>query len=131
MCHKHFDGIGLSLEAFDPIGRARTKDLAGREIDDLGELSSGQTVAGIEGLIKYVEEHRKRDFVQTLCRKFLGYALGRSVILSDQPLLDEMQRALEGNQYRFSALFETVVRSPQFRRQRGADFRAGRAANER
>lgn len=119
MCHVHFDGLGLALEGFDAIGRARTKDLAGRPVDDLGDLPNGESARGIPGLIDYVETHRRRDFIRTLCRKFLGYALGRSVILSDQPLLQEMETALEQNEYRFSVLFEVVVKSPQFREQRG------------
>jgi hypothetical protein len=119
MCHVHFDGLGLALEGFDAIGRARTKDLAGRPVEDLGDLPNGESARGISGLIDYVETHRRPDFIQTLCRKFLGYALGRSVILSDQPLLQEMEAALEQNGYRFSVLFETVVASPQFRDQRG------------
>ena len=36
----------------------------------------------------YLATHRKADFTTTLCQKFLGYALGRSLQLSDQPLLE-------------------------------------------
>ena len=122
MCHTHFDGLGLAMEGFDPIGRSRTEDLAGRAIDNAAKLPNGKMSEGIPGLIDYIEQHRRRDFVRTLCRKFLGYALGRSVLLSDQPLLDEMETALEQNGYRFSVLFETVVKSPQFRKQRGSEF---------
>jgi hypothetical protein len=43
------------------------------------------------------------------------------VVLSDEPLLQEMQKKLRAER-RFSVLFETVVLSPQFRRQRGRDF---------
>ncbi|MGN6544299.1 MAG: DUF1592 domain-containing protein, partial [Aureliella sp.] len=118
MCHKHFDGLGIALEGFDAIGRQRKVDSAGRPIDNRAELPGGKIAEGVPGLIDYIVEHRRQDFVRTLCRKFLGYALGRSVILSDQPLLDEMQSALEKNEYRFSVLFETVVRSPQFRNHR-------------
>lgn len=122
ICHTHFDGLGMALEGFDPIGRTRTKDLAGRAIDDVAVLPNGQTAKGVPGLIDYIEQHRRQDFVRTLCRKFLGYALGRSVVLSDQPLLNDMEAALEKNEYRFSVLFEMVVRSPQFRQQRGREF---------
>lgn len=122
LCHVHFDSLGMALEGFDAIGRARTKDLAGRPIDDVAVLPSGETAKGIPGLIEYIEQHRRKDFVRNLCRKFLGYALGRSVLLSDQPLLMEMEAALEKNDYRFSVLFETVVKSPQFRNQRGSEF---------
>ena len=122
MCHVHFDSLGMALEGFDPIGRARTKDLAGRAIDNVAILPSGKTAKGIPGLIEYIEQHRRQDFVRTLCRKFLGYALGRSVVLSDRPLLDEMEATLKKNDYHFSILFESVVRSPQFRRQRGSEY---------
>lgn len=122
LCHTHFDSLGMALEGFDPIGRARTKDLAGRPIDDVAVFPNGKTGKGVPGLIDYIEQHRRQDFVRTLCRKFLGYALGRSVVLSDQPLLNDMEAALEKNDYRFSVLFEMVVRSPQFRQQRGSEF---------
>ena len=123
MCHTHIDGLGLAMEGFDPIGRSRTKDSAGRNIDNVATLPNGQTAEGIPGLIEYIEQHRRQDFIRTLCSKFLGYALGRSINLSDQPLLTAMEHALEQNDYRFSILFDMVVRSPQFRQQRGRDFR--------
>ena len=46
----------------------------------------------------------------------LGYALGRSVQLSDEPLLDELV-GLENP--RVGTLIERMVCSPQFRRIRG------------
>ncbi len=125
MCHKHFDSLGLAMEGFDAIGRTRTQDSAGRVIDNRAELPNGTSAQGIPELVQYIEQHRKQEFVRTLCRKFLGYALGRSVKLSDEPLVLEMESALQSHEDRFSALFETVVRSPQFRRQRGRDFVAG------
>jgi hypothetical protein len=122
MCHVHFDGLGMALEGFDPVGRARTSDLAGRPIDDVAVLPGGKAARGVPGLIDYVQSQRKQDFVRTLCRKFLGYALGRSVVLSDQLLLNEMEANLQRNDYRFSALLEPVILSPQFRMQRGREF---------
>ncbi len=131
MCHVHFDGLGLTMEGFDAIGRARTKDLAGRLVQAVGPLpplgvtGSKEKVPanaeGIAGLIEYIKKERLQEFERNLCRKVLGYALGRSVVLSDEPLLQEMQKKLRAER-RFSVLFETVVLSPQFRRQRGRDF---------
>jgi hypothetical protein len=119
LCHTHFDSLGLAMEGFDPIGRRRQKDGAGRKIDNVARLPNGEDSEGIPGLIAYIEQHRKDDFTKTICRKFLGYALGRSVELSDQPLLTKMGKALKDNNYRFSVMFEMVVASPQFRQQRG------------
>jgi hypothetical protein len=121
MCHRHFDSLGLAMEGFDALGRSRTQDSAGRSIDNRAELPGGQSARGIPELIRYLDQQRREEFVHTLCHKFLGYALGRSVRLSDEPLLDEMAQALKQNDYRFSVLFETVVRSPQFRLQRARD----------
>jgi hypothetical protein len=121
MCHVHFDGLGLTMEGFDAIGRARTKDLAGRAVETVGPLPGGKNAEGISGLIEYIESQRRPEFERNLCRKFLGYALGRSVLLSDQPLLEEMEKKLQ-TERRFSILFETITLSPQFRHQRGRDY---------
>lgn len=123
MCHVHFDGLGLTMEGFDAIGHMRTKDLAGRAIQSVGSLPGGKTADGMSGLIEYVENHRRQEFERNLCRKFLGYALGRSVILSDEPLLQELENKLRDKR-QFSVLFETVILSPQFRKQRGRDFQS-------
>ena len=95
----------------------------------MATLPDGKSAQGISGLIEYIEHSRRDEFVRTLCRKFLGYALGRSVVLSDEPLLREMKQALERNEYRFSAMFETVVRSQQFRNRRGSELTANASGN--
>jgi hypothetical protein len=110
------------MEGFDPIGRARAKDLAGRPIDNAVLLPSGKEVRGIPDFGKYLAADRTQEFARTLCQKFLGYALGRSLQLSDQPLLEAMQQALTQNDYKLSVLFELVVTSPQFRTERCKDF---------
>jgi hypothetical protein len=121
MCHVHFDGLGLALEGFDAVGKVRSKDLAGRNIEASGKIQGSAEIQGVSGLIDYIEKNRRQDFDRQFCRKFLGYALGRSVLLSDRSLLLDMERSLQTDG-RFSALFETVVLSPQFRQQRGRDF---------
>lgn len=125
-CHVRFDPIGLSMEGFDPIGRTRNKDLAGRAVDNVVHLPNGKEAKGVPEFAEYLATHRRGDFIRTLCRKFLGYALGRSPVLSDQPLLEAMETALEENDYRFSSLFETVVLSSQFRNERCRDFSTAR-----
>jgi hypothetical protein len=121
-CHQRFDPIGLAMEGFDPIGRTRLKDLAGRAIDNVVSLPSGKQTRGVPEFGDYLVSARKQEFARTLCQKFLGYALGRSLQLSDQPLLETMQTELEKNDYKLSVLFDVVARSPQFRTQRCKDF---------
>src|SRR5260221_13602137 len=84
MCHVHFDGLGLTMEGFDAVGRARKKDLAGRDVHIVGTMPGGKAAEGISGLIDYVEKKRREDCGGNLCRKVLGYALGRAVVLSDE-----------------------------------------------
>jgi hypothetical protein len=121
-CHVRFDDVGLAMEGFDAIGRKRDKDLAGRAIDNVVKLPSGKEARGIPEFAEYLAQERADEFTKTLNRKLLGYALGRSLQLSDQLLLESMQEKLKQNGGRFGTLIETIVTSPQFRQQRCRDF---------
>lgn len=125
-CHRRFDPVGLAMEGFDAVGRARAKDLAGRPIDDVVSLPDGKEARGVPAFADYLARHRRADFTRTLTHKFLGYALGRSLQLSDGPLLERMQAELERNDHQLSALFELVASSPQFRTTRCKDFTPSR-----
>jgi hypothetical protein len=120
VCHQRIDPFGFSLENFDPIGRFRDKDLGGRPIDTKVHLKDGKEFEGLDGLRRYLLTQRGEEFARHFCQKLLGYALGRSVILSDQPLLDEMMDALKKNDYRLSVAIQTIAQSKQFRYHRGS-----------
>jgi hypothetical protein len=130
-CHQRFDSAGLAMEGFDPIGRYRKKDLAGRLVDDSVALPEGKTVRGIPGFANHLGENRLGEFRVTLCRKFLGYALGRSLLLSDEPLLKEMESSLAKSGDKLSGLFELVVLSREFRDQRCRNFSLARFQSEK
>ena len=48
----------------------------------------------------------------------LAYALGRTLIPSDDPTVAGMRSKLSSDGYRFGSLVESVVTSPQFRNKR-------------
>lgn len=121
VCHQRIDPFGFALEKYDPIGRCRDKDLAGRPVDARAKLRDGTEFEGIDGLRRYLLTKRRADFERHFCQKLLGYALGRSVTLSDQVLLDEMLEALRKNEYRITAAVQTIALSKQFRYHRGLD----------
>lgn len=121
-CHIHIDGFGFTLEAFDAIGRMRTNDLGGRPIETSAKVFDGTTVEGAEGLRAYLLNKKRDAVLAQFSRKLLGYALGRAVVLSDRPLLAEIQTQLKQNDYRFSAAVEAIVTSSQFRDIRGKDM---------
>ncbi len=129
-CHQRIDAFGFALEQFDTIGRLRAKDASGHEIDVDAVLPDGTPVKGVEGLRGYLLNNRRDDFLRTFSRRLLGYALGRSVQLSDEPLIDDMMKQMKARDYRFSAALEEIVLSPQFQMIRGADAPRSVAASE-
>ena len=120
-CHARIDPFGFALERYDAIGRLRTKDAAGLAIDAHTKAADGTEFDGLDGLRSYLLTTRRDAFERQFCRKLLGFALGRSVQLSDQPLLDEMVKRLAANEHRVGTVVEMIVRSRQFRDIRGRD----------
>jgi len=117
-CHARFDSFGLTFEGYGPVGETRTKDLAGHTVDIQATFPGGSQGAGLAGLQSYIRANREQDFLDNLSRKILVYGLGRSLQLSDEPLIQRMNTRLAASGYRFSALVETVVTSPQFLKKR-------------
>jgi hypothetical protein len=113
-CHARFDGFGLAFEGYGPVGEVRTKDLAGRPVDASAVFPGGGQGAGLGGVQAYIRERRQAEFIENLSRKLLAYALNRSLQLSDDPVIEKMESRLRASEYRFSALVEAIVASPQF-----------------
>jgi hypothetical protein len=120
-CHQRIDPFGFALERYDAIGRLRSHDLRGRAIDDTATLRTGATFTGLAGLRQYLLKEKHDVVVRLFCRRLLGFALGRTVQLSDTALLDQMVDALNRNDGRLSAAVLALVQSPQFRMIRGRD----------
>ncbi|HEX3132008.1 MAG TPA: DUF1592 domain-containing protein, partial [Planctomycetota bacterium] len=120
-CHARIDPFGYTLESFDAIGRWREQDLAGRPLDTVAKVANGIELRGVDGLRDYLLNTRRDAFVKQFCRKLLGFALGRSVQLSDEPLIVEIQAKLAANHWRVSIAIDSIVLSRQFREIRGRD----------
>jgi len=130
-CHDRIDPLGIALEGFDPVGRWREKMLDGSPVDDQGRfVSTGDVLDGLEGLRAYLQE-RDEEFLAQFCRKLVGYMLGRSVKVTDKPLLTAMMEALAADEYRPRAAILTILTSPQFqyRRETFGDEPAYQASN--
>ena len=118
-CHARFDSFGLAFEGYGPVGETRTRDLAGRPVDTKADFPRGIQGSGFEGVQTYIREHREKDFVDNLCRKMLTYALSRSLLLSDDIVIERMKSRLAADRYRIASLVETIVTSPQFLTKKG------------
>lgn len=118
-CHARIDPLGLALEQFDPIGRWRTADGNGKPIVIDESTQDDVRLTGIADLRGYMaKEPQRQALVSVACRKLLGYALGRSLIVSDEPLLKQMRES-NGGDPTMTDLLAIVVASPQFRTVRG------------
>ena len=118
-CHLRIDPYGYALEGFDAIGRLRTTDSGGRPIETATTVFDGTSLQGFHDLKQYLLHQRRDAIIHQFCKKLLGYALGREVRLSDEPLLSDMQQQLEDNHYRISIAVNAIVTSRQFREIRG------------
>lgn len=119
-CHARMDPLGLALENFDATGKWRAgerlslTDLTLQPIDARGELSDGTTFDGISGLKKVLQE-RSDQFIYTMTEQLLTYALGRGAEWYDAPAIRAAVRASKKDDYHFSTLILSIVKSIPFR----------------
>jgi len=126
-CHAKLDPLGLALENFDAIGRAREEDVgvaidtAGAlrvteervAIDASGALPNGATFNGPAGLRQALLS-RPALFVQAMTEKLFIYALGRGVEHYDFPAIRTIERDASHEKYSFSAIITGIVKSTPF-----------------
>ncbi|HWF09942.1 MAG TPA: DUF1592 domain-containing protein [Bryobacteraceae bacterium] len=112
-CHKVMDPLGFALENFDAIGAWRTAD-QGTVVDASATLSDGSTINGASALIDILSAHPEQ-FVRTMTRMLMTYALGRETEYYDMPVIRGIERDAEKQNYRFSSLVLGIVNSPQFK----------------
>lgn len=117
-CHARFDSYGLVFENFGPIGELREKDGGGKPVDNSAPFPGGPDRSGVTGLQEFVKVKRQKDFLSNFSRKLVSYGLGRTLLPSDEPLVNELQKRMAVNGYKFNTLVETLVTSQQFRNRR-------------
>jgi hypothetical protein len=119
-CHTRIDPLGVALESFDAIGRRRaTLDGKSPVVDT--DAIEGIEIHGFAGLKAWLDQDRQRRLVmRNLCRKFVGYSLGRGLQPSDDALIGRLMTDLEAQGWRSSALVVGVLTSPQFTHRRDA-----------
>jgi hypothetical protein len=125
-CHRRFDSVGLVFENYGPVGELRSKDLGGHAVQTVATFPDGAERDGLTGLQVYLREKRQEDFVDNLCRKLFSYALGRSLLPSDNKALKGIRTRLMTDGYAFGSLLEAIVLSPQFMNSRAHDQRRNR-----
>jgi hypothetical protein len=112
-CHATMDPIGLVLENFDAIGAYRDVDSLGDPIDSEVSLPDGTVLADVRALSTYLAEH---EAVRSCwVEKAFVYGLGRGLIASDAPYLEDIERTFQWSDQRFNELAIAIVKSEPFR----------------
>lgn len=110
-CHIPIDGIGLTLEGFDAIGRFRKND-NGAPLDLTGAIG-GIDFAGSEELSELVARHP--DFPRCVSKKLMRFAYGHTPKDGEAAELDALTSSFVANGHRLDALLKSVVLSDSFR----------------
>jgi hypothetical protein len=124
-CHSKIDPLGFPLERYDAVGRWRDRYQDGKPIIDSSKTGDNTEIAGVDGLLSYLTK-QESQVLKTFSQKLVGYALGRTMLVSDQPLIEKLSQSGGAN---FSKLIQEIVTSRQFRNRRAADEPAMTATN--
>lgn len=117
-CHSRIDPLGFPLEKFDAVGKLRATYADGKPIEDSSLTHDRASIEGVTGLETYLKANDKL-VMRNFARKLLGYSLGRTMTIGDQPLIDQLSAA--GSETNLSKLITQIVTSKQFRNRRAAE----------
>lgn len=109
-CHKLTDPMGLTLESFDGAGqfRAAENDVP---IDTSGSLDKVVFKDGA-GLGQALHDNPK--VTQCVAQSAWRYAVGRSMLPSEQPFAVQLHDGFARNGYRIRGLFREIATDPHF-----------------
>ena len=116
-CHTRMDPLGFALENFDAIGRWRTTDEDDNPIQASGTLPDGTTFEGPLEL-RHLLLSRRHEFVATVTRKLLTYAIGRGTEYYDLPAVRAIMREAAASDYRWSSIILGIAKSLPFQMKR-------------
>ena len=112
-CHARIDPLGFGLENYDAIGRWRSSDVHGKPVDSDAVLPDG-TKFSTPAELKAILMKQRDKIARNLCRKMLGYALGRPLEYYDEPVINELLKTMRANDYRVQSLIMAIVQSHPF-----------------
>lgn len=106
-CHAAIDPLGLALEPFDGVGRARIHD-DGRPIDARGQLLDGTPFNGPAELASVLAA--RPELSSCLTRQLAIYGLGRGILESEAEALTHWSKSPG-----WRSLASAIAESPNFR----------------
>lgn len=112
-CHIKIDPWGIAFENYDALGQWRD-NIQDKPVDASSELFNHQKIDGMDGLKRFLLEHRQDQFVRAMVSKLATYALGRSLSFADRAEVDAItvRARREGDGLR--SVVESIVQSELF-----------------
>ncbi|MEN8866885.1 MAG: DUF1592 domain-containing protein [Akkermansiaceae bacterium] len=108
-CHVAMDPPGLALEAYDIIGRHRTRYPNGKKIDTSGKFL-GVGFRNISELKSILVQHDE-FFAKSFITKIAEYAKGRNLNPRDLEIVDQITQQAAKKDYRFQSILAEILRS--------------------
>ena len=112
-CHSKIDPWGIAFENYDALGVFRTQ-INKQPVDATSELFNRQTLAGIDGLKRYILTDRQDQFARAIVHKVMAYALGRPLTFGDRAEIDGLTGQLRRSDDGLGDLIRLIINSNLF-----------------
>lgn len=113
-CHGKFEPLAFGLEKFDGLGAYHEIDEHGNQLREDGEI----LFPGQDKPVAYKTSGEMMDLLagsprvqRAFTRKVAQFALGRPLVESDEPLIDEIHATAQKNGGTYAAVITSVVMS--------------------
>lgn len=117
-CHKFINDVGATFEHFDAVGRYRTRDDLGANIDALGTIYSRKTSASlsqVNGLNELNQFLTSQPEVKTcFATQFLTYATGHVPSPAERRSVDWLAEQMDDNDWHIKTLLVEATQTPLF-----------------
>ncbi len=112
-CHAKIDPWGIAFENYDALGIFRTS-IKNKPVDATSELFNHQTLAGIDGVKRYLLAERQDQFARAMVHKLTAYALGRPLSFGDRADIDNLTAQLRQHDDKLGDLISLIISSNLF-----------------
>jgi len=106
-CHRRMDPLGFALEAYDPIGRFRTKYSKRQKVSTDG-VFNGKDFNDIDELKKILAADL-RPFARNLIIRIAEYAKGRELVATDYPVIEQIVDQTERNNFQLKEIVYRIA----------------------
>ena len=108
-CHRRMDPLGFALEAYDPIGRLRTKYSAKQAVSTHGNYL-GRDFTDVAEL-KQILSSDIRPFARNLIIRIAEYAKGRKLVATDYATVESIVDQSVKNDFKFKDIVLSIASS--------------------